>query len=123
MKGHLERVKKMHGYLQQFNSAAIRVCIERQDFSSHPVKAFDWSDTIYSIIKEDIAKDTPEPLGKPVVLVSYMDAKLYYDILTTALVQSDSGRLNLLVATMCTISNAAQISVIRLLICVLRFVT
>jgi hypothetical protein len=45
-KGHLEHLKNMYGYLRRFKSAAIRVSFEEPDFSSLPVKDFDWLDTV-----------------------------------------------------------------------------
>jgi hypothetical protein len=81
-KGHLERLKIIFEYLQQFKSAAIRVRIEESYFSSFPVQEFNWLDKVYANVKEDIARDTPERLGKPVVLVCYVDANLYHDMLT-----------------------------------------
>jgi hypothetical protein len=70
----------MHGYLRQFKSAAIRVRIEEPDFSYLPLQEFDWSDTVFGNVKEEEARDTPEPLGKHVVLVSCVDANLYHDM-------------------------------------------
>jgi hypothetical protein len=40
------------------------------------VQEFYLSDTLYGNVQEDIAKDTPEPLGKPLVLVSNVDSML-----------------------------------------------
>ena len=37
---------------------------------------------MYGSVKEELPKDMPEPLGKHVTLVSYVDANLYHDILT-----------------------------------------
>jgi hypothetical protein len=66
----------MYGYFQQFKRVDIREIIEEPDFSSIPVQEFDWLDTVCGNIKEDIAKDTPKPIQKPVVLVSYVDANV-----------------------------------------------
>jgi hypothetical protein len=46
IKGQLERLMRMHGYLQRFKNYAIRVCIEEPDFFSLPVQDFIWSDTV-----------------------------------------------------------------------------
>jgi hypothetical protein len=46
------------------------------------VQEFDWADTAYGKGKERIAEDIPEPLGNPVVSVTYVDANLYHDMLT-----------------------------------------
>jgi hypothetical protein len=71
----------MYGYLRRFKSAAIRVRIEQSDFSSLPVQGIYWLDKNYGNVKEEIEKDTPEPLGKPVVLVAYVVDNLYHDML------------------------------------------
>jgi hypothetical protein len=68
--------------LRRFKSAAIRVRIEEPDFSTIAVKEYDWSETVYGKVQEETARDLPEPLGNPVVLVSYVDANLQHDMLT-----------------------------------------
>ena len=80
--GHLDRLKRIYGYLKKFKSAAIRVRTEEPDFAALPDQDFDWCQTVYGCVKEDIPKDIPEPLGKPVTLASYVDANLYHDMLT-----------------------------------------
>jgi hypothetical protein len=37
---------------------------------------------VYGNVQEEIARDLTEPLGNPVVLVSYVDANLQHDMLT-----------------------------------------
>jgi hypothetical protein len=74
-KGHLERLKRIYGYLRQIKSAATRVRIEEPDFPPLPVQEVDWPDTVYGNVKEEIAKES-EPLGKPVLLVSNVDDNL-----------------------------------------------
>jgi Reverse transcriptase (RNA-dependent DNA polymerase) len=81
-KGHLERLKQMYDYLRRFKSAAVQVRVEEPDFSKLPVQEFDWADTVYGKVREEIAKEIPEPLGNPVVSVTYADANLYHDMLT-----------------------------------------
>lgn len=80
--GHLERLKRMYGYLRKFKSAAIRVRIEEPDFSALPVQEFDWAASVYGNVQESMARDIPTPLGNPVVSVTYVDANLYHDLLT-----------------------------------------
>jgi hypothetical protein len=81
-KGHLERLKRMYGYLRKFQSAAIRVRTEEPDFSALPDQEFDWCHSVYGNVTEEVPKDIPKPLGKAVVLVTYVDANLYHDMLT-----------------------------------------
>ena len=48
-------------------------------------------ETVYGKVQEEIARDLPDPLGHPVVLVSYMDANVQHDMLTG---RSVTGVLN-----------------------------
>jgi hypothetical protein len=81
-KGHLERLKRIYGYLRRFKSAAIRVRVNEPDLSTLPVQEFDWAETVYGKVQEEVPKDIPAPYGKPVVTVTYVDANLYHDIIT-----------------------------------------
>jgi Reverse transcriptase (RNA-dependent DNA polymerase) len=81
-KGHLERLKRIYGYLRKFDSAAIRVRTAKPDFTGLPEQDFDWCNTVYGKVEELTPKDLPEPLGKSVVTVTYKDANLYHDLLT-----------------------------------------
>jgi hypothetical protein len=81
-KGHLERLKRMYGYLKKFKSAAIRVRTEEPDFSDLPIQKYDWCETVYGNVKEEVPADIPTPLGNQVTIVTYVDANLYHDILT-----------------------------------------
>ena len=80
--GHLERCKRIYGYLSKMKHAMIRVRTEEPDYSDVPEQHFDWAYTVYGDVKEIIPDDLPEPLGKPVVLTTYVDANLYHDWLT-----------------------------------------
>jgi hypothetical protein len=80
--GHLERLKRMYGYLKKFASAAIRIRVLQPDFAKLPNQDFDWCHTIYGDVKEILPKDMPQPLGNTVTTVTYTDANLYHDMLT-----------------------------------------
>ena len=92
-KGHLERVKRIYGYLLRFKGATICFVTEEPDFSALPVQHYDWMYTVYGDVKELVPQDIPEPLGKCVVTVSYVDANLFHDIITG---RSVSGILHML---------------------------
>ena len=77
--GHLERVKRIIGYCMKFKHAAIRYRTKCPDYSSLPD---DWDMTPYSNVKEEIPHNCPEPLGKPVITTTWVDANLYHDFLT-----------------------------------------
>ncbi len=62
--------------------AVIHIRTEEPDYSDIPVKEYDWFYTCYNGAKEEIPKDAPLPLGKPVKTMSYMDANLYHDLIS-----------------------------------------
>ena len=74
--GHLDRVKRIVGYLVRMKNGFIRVRTEPPDYSEMPPVKHDWSHTVYGDVKEAIPKDLPKALGKPVVTTSYVDANL-----------------------------------------------
>jgi hypothetical protein len=80
--GHLDRLKRIYGYLKKFKCAAIRVRILEPDLSNLPDQDFEWCHTVYGNVKELLPNDAPKPLGKAVTTVTYTDANLYHDMLT-----------------------------------------
>ena len=80
--GHLDRLKRIYGYLRKFSSAAIRVRVAEPDFSELPDQEFDWCYSVYGNVEEVLPNDLPEALGNPVTTVTYKDANLYHDMIT-----------------------------------------
>jgi hypothetical protein len=80
--GHLERLKRMYGYLKKFASAAIRVRVLEPDLNDLPDQDFDWCHSVYGDVEELVPRDVPKPLGKTITTVTYKDANLYHDMLT-----------------------------------------
>ena len=62
-KGHLERLKRIYGYLLRFKEATIRFVMEEPDLSALPVQHYNWMYTVYGDVKELIPQDIPELLG------------------------------------------------------------
>jgi hypothetical protein len=91
--GHLERAKRVYGYLYQFRDAALRIRTDEPDYSDLPDQDFDWMYTVYGNVEEVIPSDAPKPLGKPVRMTHYLDANLMHDMLTG---RSVTGILSLL---------------------------
>ncbi len=91
-KGHLDRVKRICGYLSKMRHSAIRIRTEEPDYSDIPRTEYDWEFSVYRGAREEIPKDAPQPLGKPVVITTYVDANLYHCMLTG---KSVSGVLHL----------------------------
>ena len=81
-KGHLDRVKRIYGYLSKFDSAALRIRVSEPDFSDLPEPLCDWDYSVYGPGQEQIPHELPTPLGNAVTLSHYYDANLYHDMLT-----------------------------------------
>ena len=81
-KGHLDSIKRIHGYLSKMRHAVIRIRTEMPDYSDIPTKEYDWKYTCYGGATEEIPHDTPRPLGKPVQTTHYFDANLYHDLIS-----------------------------------------
>ena len=80
--GHLERVKRICGYLSKFRSGAIRFRTDEPDYSDVDVPTYDWSESVYGEPREEIPHDVPEALGRFVTLTHYVDANLMHCLLT-----------------------------------------
>jgi hypothetical protein len=91
--GHLERVKRLYGYLYKWKHGVVRIRTQEPDYSDLPVKEYDWEYTCYGGATEEIPTDLPPPLGKEVVTTSFVDANLYHDLISG---RSVTGVLHLL---------------------------
>ena len=80
--GHLERVKRIYGYLYKMRHGQIRIRTEAPDYSNVPPKEYDWAHSCYPGAKEEIPTDAPSPLGKSVQITSFFDANLYHDLVS-----------------------------------------
>ena len=81
-KGHLDRAKRIVGYLLFLPDGAIRFRTGEPDFSSLRDQEYDWTRTVYSGAGEQIPHDIPQPLGKHVQTTHYVDANLHHDLAT-----------------------------------------
>ena len=81
-KGHLDRAKRIVGYLLFLPDGAIRFKTGEPDFSSLRDQEYDWTRTVYSGACEQIPHDIPKPLGKHVQTTHYVDANLHHDLAT-----------------------------------------
>jgi hypothetical protein len=80
--GHLDRVKRIYGYLSKFKNATIVIRTAEPDYSDLPDSNYDWDRTVYGEVTEEVPKDTPRPLGKPLVHTCYVDANLLHCLAT-----------------------------------------
>jgi hypothetical protein len=78
--GHLNRLRRIHGYLVQMEHASIRVRTEEPDYSDLPDSTYDWTYTVYGKVEELLPVDAPESLGNYVTLSHYVDANLMHDV-------------------------------------------
>ena len=78
--GHLDRLKRIYGYLKRFKSGAIRVRTGMIDFSHIPEEEHDWMYSVYGNVTELLPANAPKPLGAPVMSITYEDANLYHDL-------------------------------------------
>jgi Reverse transcriptase (RNA-dependent DNA polymerase) len=81
-KGHLDRAKRIYGYLSKMRHAAIRIRTEEPDYSDIPDFQYDWSKSVYGELHEVKPSDAPEPLGNYVTMTHYVDANLMHDVIT-----------------------------------------
>ena len=82
--GHLEKLKRIIGYLANFPHGSFRIRTQEPDCSNLPHKEYDWQRTVavYSGAKEEIPHDIAEPKGKHVTTTTYVDANLHHDQVT-----------------------------------------
>ena len=80
--GHLERAKRIYGFLLRFRDACIRIRIDEPDYSDLPNQNHDWLHSVYGNVSELIPLGIPEPLGNYVTTTTYVDANLYHDMIT-----------------------------------------
>ena len=82
-KGHMERAKRIYGYIAKFKDYSIKFCVDEPDLSSFNNKVdLHWSKSIYGDHKEERPDDAPPPLGKRVTLIHYFDVNLMHDVLS-----------------------------------------
>jgi hypothetical protein len=78
--GHLERLKRIYGYLARYPDAAIRF---RTGIPEHEEpERHDWVQSVYGDCYEELPWNMPIPRGKSVRTTSYEDANLYHDYVT-----------------------------------------
>ena len=78
-KGHLDRTKRIVGYLLFLPDGAIRFRTGEPDFSSLDDQEYDWTRSVYSGACEQIPHDIPKPLGEHGQTTHYVDANLHHD--------------------------------------------
>ena len=80
--GHLDRVKRIFGFLRKFQHGVIRIRTEKPDYSKLDNPDYEWKYTCYHGAKEEIPPDAPAPKGKEVVSTHFVDANLQHDLIS-----------------------------------------
>ena len=94
--GHLDRLKRIYGYLKRFSNGDIRFRTGLPDYDELVPEEYDWAHTVYGQYYEDLPDDAPMPLGNPVITTTYVDANLQHCMITG---RSSSGILHLVNGT------------------------
>jgi hypothetical protein len=81
-RGHLDRVKRIYGYLAKMRHASLRIRTDEPDYSDILDFEYDWCKSVYGKLKEVISTDPPEPLGSFATLTHSVDASLMHDVMT-----------------------------------------
>ena len=81
-KGHLDRAKRIVGYLLFLPDGAIRFRTGEPDFSSLKDQEYDLARSVLPGVCEQIPHDIPKPLGKHVQTTHYVDANLHHYLAT-----------------------------------------
>ena len=63
-RGHLDRAKRVVGYLSKMRHGAIRIRTGEPDYSNVPHVKYDWASSVYGNVEEMIPKDAPTPPWK-----------------------------------------------------------
>jgi len=74
--GHLDRVKRVIGYLSKFKHGMIRICTDKPDYSNIPKKEYDWFYTCYAGAREGMHRTVLPPaatrlLPPPTLMLIY----------------------------------------------------
>ena len=80
--GHMDRAKRIFGYLRKMRNGMIRIRTDEPDYSCLENTEYSWKYTCYSGAKEETPVDAPAPLGKRIVTSSFGDANLYHDLIS-----------------------------------------
>ncbi len=82
--GHLERLKRVYGYLKRTKKYSLRFRVEEPNMSEVDAiwKDFEWMHSVYGRPIEEVPLDAPEPKGKSLLTLTWCDANLYHDLIT-----------------------------------------
>jgi hypothetical protein len=80
--GHMDRLKRVCGYLRKYPDAAIRFRTGIPNYDDHEIPKHDWMYSVYGETSEEMPSGMPTPKGKPIRTTSFVDANLMHDLTT-----------------------------------------
>jgi hypothetical protein len=81
--GHLDRLKRIYGYLKRQPEGAVRFRTGIPDHEATELPTqYDWINSIYGPNEEELPSNMPEPLGNPFRTTTYADANLMHCLVT-----------------------------------------
>jgi hypothetical protein len=83
--GHLDRVKRVIGYMKKRSGGAIRFRTgvpNWEKYYDEDAIRYDWMESVYGTPDEDIDPRAPTPKGKKVCSSTFVDANLMHDVIT-----------------------------------------
>ena len=80
--GHMDRFKRIYTYAIRTKDYAVRFRTDQPDYSFLPEQDFDRTYSVFGDVHEILPDDMPEPLSKPVVTTTTMDANLNHCLTT-----------------------------------------
>ncbi|KAL7491253.1 hypothetical protein ACHAWT_000649 [Skeletonema menzelii] len=78
-RGHLDRMKRIYGYVCKMRHGAIRYRTDMPDVTDFTFFEEDWNDTPFKDVREEFPTNLPAARGLPVLLTTYVDANLGHD--------------------------------------------
>jgi hypothetical protein len=96
LQGHLERLKRMYGYLKRIPATRFCVKIPNHEAIATSIQ-YHWSSSIHGNVKEELPPDMPTPRRKLVRSSTYHDANIHHDLVTG---RAMSGIIHLLNQTL-----------------------
>ena len=81
-KGHLERVRRIVGYLAKMKYATIRFRVGKPDMLAYKKVEFGWERSVYGDVSELVPNDAPEQKGPEVTMITFVDANLMHDVVS-----------------------------------------
>jgi hypothetical protein len=83
IQGHLQRLKKIYGFLKKHPDGAIgfRTGISDHEAIKMP-ETYDWAYSVYGEQPAEISRNLPIPRGLPIRITTYENDNLMHDLLT-----------------------------------------